>query len=101
MFVYRDTYAVNGKLAEDENRKLAAWRFLYLCMSETENGVYYSGTSRVVPINRGAWKNGSTKDGSYTDGLLEVIASGSVQPVFAGSYDLDIFGKTIAESISE
>lgn len=101
LFVYRDTYAVNGKLAEDENRKLAAWRFLYLCMSETENGVYYSGTSRVVPINRGAWKNGSTKDGSYTDGLLEVIASGSVQPVFAGSYDLDIFGKTIAESISE
>ena len=55
IFSFCDCYAVSERLREDVNKALAAQRFLYLCMSRTENRVYYSGTSRVIPINRGAW----------------------------------------------
>ena len=97
VFIYRDTYAVNGKLAEDENKQLAAQRFLYLCMSQTENGVYYSGTSRVIPLHLGAWKNGS--ESSYTDALLKTIDQEKVKPVFASAKDLNVYSRAVLEEM--
>ncbi len=99
VFIYRDTYAVNGKLAQDENKQLAAQRFLYLCMSQTENGVYYSGTSRVIPLHLGAWKNGSGGQSSYSDTLLKTIAQEKVKPVFASARDLNAYSREILEEM--
>lgn len=94
LFSYCDTYAVNEKLKEDENRGIAAERFLYLCISRTENAVYYSGTSRIIPINQGAWKN-SENETSYADKLLETIATGKIKAAFVNGSDLAVYSDAI------
>ncbi len=100
LYSYCDTYAVSEKLSEDENKKLAAQRFLYLCMSRAENAVYYSGTNRVIPVNKEAWKNSEEKGAeTYTDQLLETIASTGINAEFVNGTDLEVYTEAIlAES---
>ncbi len=90
---YRDTYAVNAELSKDPNKAMAAQRFLYLCMSQTENTVYYSGTSRVIPSHVAAWSSG----GTYTDSLLETLAKEKITPIFAEHYAVNNLGKKVLE----
>lgn len=93
LFSYCDTYAVSKKTDVDENKKRAAQRFLYLCMSRAENAVYYSGTSRVIPINRGAWLR--SEEAAYTDELLETIATENLDAAFVNESDLAIYTEEV------
>lgn len=92
---YCDNYAISKKVSEDDNKKLAAQRFLYLCLSETENGVYYSGTSRMIPINKLAWKH----DNKYTDTLLETLDTNKFKGIYASNIDLLQYTKRLNSSL--
>ncbi len=92
---YCDNYAISKKVSEDDNKKLAAQRFLYLCLSETENEVYYSGTSRVIPINKLAWKH----DNKYTDTLLETLDTNKFKEIYASNIDLLQYTKRLNSSL--
>lgn len=91
IFSYCDTYAIGGKVSKDENKRLAAQRFLYLCLSETENGVYYSGTSRVIPINKKAWKH----ENKYTDTLLETLDTKKLETIYVSNMEMQQYTKKL------
>ena len=96
IFSFCDCYAVSERLREDVNKALAAQRFLYLCLSQTENRVYYSGTSRVIPINRGAWTGEQGQESAdYTDELLDTLQTQNVTPLFVNINDLTIYSENI------
>ncbi len=100
LFVYRDTFAVNEKLAQDENARLAAQRFLYLALSESLNRAYYSGTIRMIPVNRLAWENENTP-GAYNDSLLETLAKEKIVTVYTGHNDLYVYGKNVLDELAK
>lgn len=96
LFSFCDAYAISERLREDKNKAIAAQRFLYLCLSQIENGVYYSGTNRVIPINKLAWKStDGQKEEAYTDELLETVQSENIVPLFVSVNDLDMYTKEI------
>ena len=83
IFSYCDTYAIGGKVSKDENKRLAAQRFLYLCLSETEN--------RVIPINKKAWKH----ENKYTDTLLETLDTKKLETIYVSNMEMQQYTKKL------